>query len=233
MPAEIKDLFKVGTKTVVVNDCDLRGDITLGSGTILQPRCTVIAASGPIIFGSNNIVEELAIIVNRHKEPLIIGDGNLFEVGCRVECPSIGSHNTFGIRSRVSPHVAVGSYCTIGAGCTVLPSPFASTPSSSSSAPPEAADAPASDALDPDVSMAAPSSDSPTPATSPPPSSAPTPPPPSNGVDALPDHTHVFGSENRRRKASGEGMGQAKALFVKHHEYLRETLPKYHKLKMF
>ncbi|GAA5908304.1 hypothetical protein JCM6882_006796 [Rhodosporidiobolus microsporus] len=233
MPAEIKDSFKVGTKTVVVNDCDLRGDITLGSGTILQPRCTVIAASGPIIFGSNNVVEELAIIVNRHKEPLIIGDSNLFEVGCRVESPSIGSHNTFGIRSRVSPHVAVGSHCTIGAGCTVLPSPFLPTPPAdeASAAPP---DPPSSDAPESDVSMAAASS-SPSPATSPLPSSAPTPPPaPSaDGVDTLPDHTHVFGSENRRRKASGEGTGQAKALFVKHWEYLRETLPKYHKLKMF
>lgn len=51
--------------------------------------------------------------------------------------------------------------------------------------------------------------------------------------DTLADYTHVFGAENRRRKATSEGSGQAKALFVKHWEYLRETLPKYHKLKMF
>jgi dynactin-6 len=54
------------------------------AGTILQPRCTIVAAAGPIIFGQNNVVEELAVIVNRHKEPLIIGDCNLFEVGCRA-----------------------------------------------------------------------------------------------------------------------------------------------------
>lgn len=51
--------------------------------------------------------------------------------------------------------------------------------------------------------------------------------------DSLANYTHVFGSENRRRKATSEGDGQAKALFAKHWEYLRDTLPRYHKLKMF
>lgn len=52
-------------------------------GTVLQPRCTILAMSGPIILGSNNIVEENVVIVNRLKQPMIIGDNNLFEVGCR------------------------------------------------------------------------------------------------------------------------------------------------------
>ncbi|KPV75378.1 uncharacterized protein RHOBADRAFT_48422 [Rhodotorula graminis WP1] len=175
---DIKDSFKVGSRTVVVADCDLRGDITIGSGTVLHPRCTILAVGGPIILGSNNIVEENAVIVNRLKQPMVVGDNNLFEVGCRIESPSVGDWNTFGIRSRVSPFVEVGSNCVVGAGCIVLPSPF------------------------PDG-------------------------------DGLADYTHVFGSENRRRTASVEGSGQAKALFVKHWEYLRETLPKHHKLKMF
>ncbi|KWU46129.1 trimeric LpxA-like protein [Rhodotorula sp. JG-1b] len=160
------DAFKVGPKAVVVADCDLRGDITLG--TILQPRCTILAVSGPIIFGENNIVEENVIIVNRHKQPMVIGDFNLFE------SPTIGSHNVFGIRSRVLPSVSVGSHCVLGAGCLVQADP-----------------------------------------------------------DSLADYMHVFGSENRQRKATGEGDGQAKALFAKHWEYLRDTLPRYHKLKMF
>jgi len=52
-------------------------------GTVLQPRCTILAMSGPIILGSNNIVEENVVIVNRLKQPMVIGDNNLFEVGCR------------------------------------------------------------------------------------------------------------------------------------------------------
>ncbi len=61
------------------------------TGTILQPRCTILAVSGPIIFGENNIVEENVIIVNRHKQPMVIGDHNLFEVGSRAGIPSLMS----------------------------------------------------------------------------------------------------------------------------------------------
>ncbi|GAA5997919.1 dynactin subunit 6 [Rhodotorula paludigena] len=220
MPPDIKDSFKVGSKTVVVHDCDLRGDITIGSGTILQPRCTIVAAAGPIIFGSNNIVEETAVIVNRLKQPMIIGDNNLFEVGCRIEAPSIGSDNTFGIRSRVSSAVSVASNCVVGAGCVVLPSPFASAKAKSGTA---------QEAIGDDVSMASASAEPEAATAAPPtPDTQSTPP---HGT--LADYTHVFGAENRRRTATSEGSGQAKALFVKHWEYLRETLPKYHKLKMF
>ncbi|BGO99510.1 Dynactin subunit 6 [Rhodotorula toruloides] len=228
MAPEIVDSFKVGTKTVVVADCDLRGDITLGSGTILQPRCTILAMAGPIVFGSNNIVEENVVIVNRLKQPMVIGDNNLFETGCRIESPCIGSHNTFGIRCRVTPMVEVGSNCVVGAGCIVQACPFPpEQPRTGADAEDRGPVAPASDELMPPPSSEGPSQTDPSP--SPAPSSATSQPP----LDRLDDFTHVFGSENRRRKASGEGSGQSKALFVKHWEYLRDTLPKYHKLKMF
>lgn len=47
--------------------------------------------SGPIVFGSNNIIEENVVIVNRLKQPMIIGDNNLFEVGCRTPPPSLAA----------------------------------------------------------------------------------------------------------------------------------------------
>lgn len=34
-------------------------------GTILHPRCTILALLGPIIIGSNCIIEENVVIVNR------------------------------------------------------------------------------------------------------------------------------------------------------------------------
>ncbi|GAA5981747.1 hypothetical protein JCM10908_004586 [Rhodotorula pacifica] len=234
MPQDIVDAFKVGPKAVVVADCDLRGDITLGPGTILQPRCTILAVSGPIIFGENNIVEDNVIIVNRHKQPMLIGDQNLFEVGCRVESPVIGSHNVFGIRSRVLPSVSVGNHCVVGAGCLVQADPFAAAgankvgqsdrPSAGAEVPSETGEAAASSAelvTDPIA------------AAHPPPTAAPPTLAPTSTSDTLSDYTHVFGSENRRRKATNEGEGQGKALFAKHWEYLRDTLPRYHKLKMF
>lgn len=42
--------------------------------------------------------------------------------------------------------------------------------------------------------------------------------------EIIPEYTIVYGSENKRRTWSGEGAGQAKALHVKHLDYLREIL---------
>lgn len=35
------------------------------SGTVIHPKATIFAVAGDIIIGSNNIIEEGAIIVNR------------------------------------------------------------------------------------------------------------------------------------------------------------------------
>lgn len=76
---------------------------------------------------------------------------------------------------------------------------------------------------------------------SPPPPPAPTasqPPAPTPSPDTtretLPDNTQVFGgTEARRRLWSGEGSGQARAFHEKHLAYLRETIPKGNRLKIF
>jgi dynactin 6 len=68
---------------VVCQDVELKGDITIGSGiviekfdracihgryrtgTIVHPKATIFAIAGPIVIGANCIIEEAAIIVNR------------------------------------------------------------------------------------------------------------------------------------------------------------------------
>jgi len=50
-----------------------------------------------------------------------IGDDNLFEIGCRVESPTVGDFNTVSTRARVHHTVRIASYCAIGAGCLVVP----------------------------------------------------------------------------------------------------------------
>lgn len=186
---------------------------------------------------------------------MLIGDFNLFEVGSRtcnplflqtdppetgspdqddkqagVESPSVGSHNVFGIRSRVLPSVSVGSHCVVGAGCLVQADPFLAMGAADASSivtpeptrdgivASESGDVPSNSATEPESAASQP------PAT---PSTAP------STSDSLADYTHVFGSENRQRESTSEGDSQAKALFAKHWEYLRDTLPRYHKLKMF
>lgn len=50
-----------------------------------------------------------------------IGDDNLLEIMCRVECPSIGSHNTIGARARLHHTLRLLSYCAVGPACLVVP----------------------------------------------------------------------------------------------------------------
>ncbi|TEB39646.1 trimeric LpxA-like protein [Coprinellus micaceus] len=117
----IRDKFTIHSKAVVCQDVELKGDITIGAGTIVHPKATIFAIAGPIVIGSGCIIEEATIIVNRRKEVMRIGDENLFEVGCRVECPSIGDHNTISARSRVHHTVRISNHCVIGVGCLVVP----------------------------------------------------------------------------------------------------------------
>ncbi|KZV67647.1 trimeric LpxA-like protein [Peniophora sp. CONT] len=171
--APIRDKFNIHSKAVVCQDVELKGDITIGAGTIVHPKATVFAIAGPIIIGAGCIIEEAAIIVNRRKEVMRIGDDNLFEIQCRVECPSIGNSNTISTRARVHHTVRLSSHCVIGAGVLLVPTE--------------------DETLDP--------------------------------------FTVVFGPAAERRIWSGRGRAQEADLRKKHAEYLRETLPKFNRLR--
>ena len=187
--------------------------MTIGSGTVIHPRATILALQGPITIGTNNIVEEMAVIVNRTNQPMTIGDDNLFQVGCResvsshlhspwartdacvctgIESRSVGSGNTFEVRSKVAHTVNVGSYCTIGAACTVVPDTLW----------PGTADDLFNEQDEEETE------------------NDPAPSPPQ--VDQLPDRTVVYGYDARRHLWSGEGVRQQAALHAKHLEYLRD-----------
>lgn len=116
-----KDKFVIHSKAVVCQDVDLKGDITIGAGTVVHPKATIFAIVGPIVIGQNCIIEEGVIIVNRRKEIMRIGDDNLFEIGCRVESPSVGNSNTVSTRARLHYTIRLTSHCVIGAGCLVAP----------------------------------------------------------------------------------------------------------------
>ncbi|KAG9316684.1 trimeric LpxA-like protein [Chiua virens] len=117
----IRDKFTIHSKAVVCQDVDLKGDITIGPGSVIHTKATIFALGGPIVIGSGCIIEEAAILVNRRKEVMRIGDNNLFEIGCRVESPAIGNNNTISTRARVHHTVRISNYCVIGTSCLVVP----------------------------------------------------------------------------------------------------------------
>lgn len=56
---------KVIAGALVCEESKLRGDITIGSGTIVHPSATIIAEAGPIIIGERCLIEEQAKIIHR------------------------------------------------------------------------------------------------------------------------------------------------------------------------
>lgn len=117
-------------RAVVCEDSNIKGDVTISSGSVVHPSAQIIAESGPIIIGENCIIEEYAKIIHRiptnHKlyqenpdkpHVLVIGANNIFEVGCTVEALKIGEKNIFECKSYVSSDVTISSGCVIGAGC--------------------------------------------------------------------------------------------------------------------
>lgn len=66
---------------VVSSECDLQGDISVGTRTVVHPKARILARAGPIRIGESNLIEEQVEIVNDTPNTiLIVGDFNVFEV---------------------------------------------------------------------------------------------------------------------------------------------------------
>eukprot|EP00752_Nemacystus_decipiens_P007568 g6761.t1 len=94
----------------------LAGDITIGPETVVFPGAEIRCGegAGPVVIGRGCVLEEGACLVNEGPGEMRIGDGNLFEVGCKVYARQVGDYNTFQPKCEVGPEVAVASGCCIG-----------------------------------------------------------------------------------------------------------------------
>ncbi|KAI9222132.1 trimeric LpxA-like protein [Blastocladiella britannica] len=105
--------------TIVCQDAELRGAITLGVGTVIHPKAKIIStAGGPILIGRNNIIEEGVTIINSSTSGMVIGDDNLFEVNCYVASKYIGHYNIVEPRAHIGENTSIGENCVIGAMCS-------------------------------------------------------------------------------------------------------------------
>ncbi|KAL7748381.1 hypothetical protein RI367_006343 [Sorochytrium milnesiophthora] len=104
---------------VVCQEADLRGNISIGVGTVVHPKCRIISArDGPILIGRNNIFEENVTIINNTTSGMVIGDENHFEVGCYVASKYIGHYNIIEPKAQVAENTTIGDHCVVGALCT-------------------------------------------------------------------------------------------------------------------
>lgn len=98
-------------KTVIL------GDVTIGPECVIHPTAQIVARNGPIIIGSNNLIEERVTIINNRSETMVIGDHNVFEVDSYCESPRVGNNNIMEAKSSVGPDTVLTNNCIIGAGC--------------------------------------------------------------------------------------------------------------------
>ena len=52
--------IKIAPGAIVCNECELKGDITIGTKTVIHPKAKIIAESGPIIIGKGFFICKLA-----------------------------------------------------------------------------------------------------------------------------------------------------------------------------
>ena len=65
--------------------CRVQGEVQVGHGSILYPRCTVFAAPGAcVVIGAKTIIEEL-VEITCNRGTVTIGERCLLQVGSRCE----------------------------------------------------------------------------------------------------------------------------------------------------
>ncbi|KAG1714974.1 Dynactin subunit 6 [Nymphon striatum] len=96
-----------------------------GARTIIHPKARIIAKSGPIVIGENNLIEDQTQIIHKNNSNgpntsvMIIGNNNVFEVGSYSEAMRIGDNNILEPKAKVGPHVELTNGCSIGALCEI------------------------------------------------------------------------------------------------------------------
>ncbi|XP_055502928.1 dynactin subunit 6-like [Leucoraja erinacea] len=127
----IQKSVKIAAGAVVCVESEIRGDVTIGSRTVVHPKARIIAEAGPIVIGEGNLIEEQAFIINSYPENLVpqkediepkamtIGTNNVFEVGCHFEALKIGDNNVIESKAYIGRNVILTSGCIIGACCHV------------------------------------------------------------------------------------------------------------------
>ena len=103
---------------IVCKSAVLVGDISIGSGTVVHPFARIIAKTGPVVIGDNNIIEEMAEVVNdgERDKVMILGSGNLIGVAASVSSLKMGNNNTVEARARLGRHTVLPYGCVLTPG---------------------------------------------------------------------------------------------------------------------
>ena len=115
---------KIGVGSIVCKEAEIRGEVIIGSKTVIHPKARILALRGPIRIGDGNLIEEQTCIINQgdindegDSTVMEIGNNNFFEVGSHCEAIKVGNNNILECKSKVGRQVILGDGCVIGACC--------------------------------------------------------------------------------------------------------------------
>ena len=114
---------KIGVGSIVCKEAEIRGEVVIGSKTVIHPKARILALHGPIKIGDGNLIEEQTCIINKGDDDeedstvMEIGNNNFFEVGSHCEATKVGNNNILECKSKVGRQVILGDGCVIGASC--------------------------------------------------------------------------------------------------------------------
>ena len=117
----------IAKSAVVCKGCVLKGNISIGAGTVIHPGCQILALGGPIQIGANNLIEEQVSIINSPNanqgtgQVTLIGSNNSFAVGCTVESVAVGDGNVVEPKAHLKVGTLIPNGCTIGAAVILDP----------------------------------------------------------------------------------------------------------------
>lgn len=122
----------ISSSAVISETATLTGrhHITIGSNTVIHPRCKILSNNGPVIIGSGCIISERSVVglsispaerLSEKDESLqiVIGDSVVIEIGAKVEARIVDEGSCIGVNSHVSPGVVIGKYCRLGPLSTI------------------------------------------------------------------------------------------------------------------
>jgi carbonic anhydrase/acetyltransferase-like protein (isoleucine patch superfamily) len=114
----------ISAGSAVCEDAILHGTISVGTSSIVHPKCEILARAAPIVIGERTILEDRTVFENiafDETKVMTIGNDNLFESGCTIRSTFIGNNNWFEPKAQTSIESVIGNNCTIGSGVIIGP----------------------------------------------------------------------------------------------------------------
>eukprot|EP00940_MAST-03C_sp_MAST-3C-sp2_P003205 g3205.t1 len=106
---------KIHPEAYVCEDTVITGNVTIGKGTVVHPKCVIRADKGAIVIGENNILEErVRIESSKEATNMRIGKFNVFEVGCKVSDSDVDHFNLFEVECIIPKGIKIETNCVIG-----------------------------------------------------------------------------------------------------------------------